>query len=397
MSDPKINRQTTEPTTDLGESLDSLRARVGAIPEPLEREIDRAARALKDGNADEAAALYRRVERKFNLIQNVLGMRQFTTPAHTPIPVAKKSWWRRIFVTGIVIGVVTLSGGCGTITKYQTLKELQRVEDAKQKLADNEKTRMEHGRDFAYGALKSLDKICEKDQLPEVKVARLLTDRAMLTLGAPDSQNALALQQMVDDLLSANADLRKRGQAELADRDDMIAKLEARTKALEHSVEKAEDSRDAKFETNANKAAQWDEENSFINSINPFHDLFKFIKKLFVLALVVGLLGVLLKVLAMFFPALKPLSALVDFVLGFFGKLIFRAAPAAQQAAGVVPVAAHEVSEKTLAALVQTVQDLRKSGNPTVETHVAAALAENHSDDGTTEAKVRQVKESLVK
>jgi len=294
----------------------------------------------------------------------------------------------------LVVFILTLTG-CGTITKYQTIKELQRVEDAKANLAKNEKDRLERGRDFAYAAGQALDKICIEKQVPEVKVAKLLTDRALLTLGSPDSESALQLKQLVDDLLSENAKLRERGAAELADRDAMIAKLEHKAIALEKTLDKVEDARDATLIKDANKAAQWDAENSFINSINPFHDLWKFIKKLFILALIVGLLGAGLKIAAMFFPALKPLSMMVDGCLGFFGKLVFRAAPAAQQAAGVVAVETHAASEKTLAALVKTVQDLRYDHGDEVKAKVDDALAANNSSDPTIAAKVQAVKNQL--
>jgi len=395
MNNPKSN-QTSESSVESARSFDLLGRRLDNVVQPIRKDIDRAEKLFCDGDTEAAVAMFHRCERKLNLIQNVLGMRQFKTLPDKPagavsIP-AKTPWYRRLFGTSLLI-VALMGTGCSTVTKYRTVKELQRVEEAKQKLADNETARLEKGRDFAYGTGKALDKIVTPS--PEVKVAKVLNDRAMLTLGTPDSQTALRLQQMVDDLLSLNEELRKRGAADLAARDAAIAKLELKSKNLEHSVENAEDARDDKFVTNANKASQWDEENSFINSINPFHDLWKFVKKMFVLLLIVGLLGVLLKVLAMFFPALKPLSALVDVVLGGFGKAIFRLAPTAKAAAGVVSAEAHEVSEKTLTALVKTVQDMRYDHGDDVKQKVEASLYEHHSDDGTTEAKVRAIKDEL--
>lgn len=387
MNDPKSN-QTSESSVESARSFDLLGRRLDNVIQPIRKDIDRAEKLFCDGDTVTAVNMFHRCERKLNLIQSVLGMRQFKTLPDRPAAPVKTPWYRRLFGTSLLI-VALLGTGCSTVTKYRSIKELQRVEEAKQKLAANETARLEKGRDFAYGTAKALDKICTPS--PEVKVAKVLNDRAMLTLGTPDSQTALRLQQMVDDLLSLNEDLRKRGAADLAARDAAIAKLELKSKNLEHSVENAEDARDDKFVTNANKASQWDEENSFINSINPFHDLWKFVKKMFVLLLIVGVVGVLLKVLAMFFPALKPLSALVDVVLGGFGKAIFRLAPTAKAAAGVVAAETHAAATQALTKTVAALQDLRYDNTPEIKQLIDTTLEKHHDDITRTE--VRRIKE----
>lgn len=285
--------------------------------------------------------------------------------------------------------------GCGTTTKFLQFRELEKVDKAKVELKKNEDARLEKGRDFVYGTGKALDQSTSPD--PEIRLAKLLNERALLTLGTPSSKDAIKLKQMVDDLLSVHEDIRKKGQAELERRDNDIASLEAKTRALERKLQVQEEKRDERFEEAALKAAKWDDENSFLNSINPFRDLAKFLKKLFFLVLFLLLICVGIKVGALFFPPLAPFSAILDKLLGGIFKMGFRAVPAAKQAAGVVAAEAHEVSEKTLSAMVQAVQDLRYDHGPEVKTVVEKVLWNNHADDGTTEVKVREVKDALRK
>jgi len=429
--------------TELIEQLAVLENRLEEVTQSVERTLESCASAIEVDDLHTARDQYRKAERQVNLIYNLLGMRQFkninlsepptapTVPKPPTVPVApptpavtsvaapavipeppmvpapttvpepelpmvpevKPSWWRKLTGMGrtaAITGLLVVVTGCGVLTKYRTVKELDRVDSAKTALVENKQERTDKGRDFVYGTKEALNRV--PDPGPEVKVAKVLNDRANLALGNPPAEEALKLQKMVEDLLSANAEIQKNGQAELARRESDIVKLEERYRALEEKLKKVEDVRDSKFIDNANKAAKWDQENSFLNSINPFHDLWKFVKKLFFLALFVGLLGVGLKVASMFFPALAPLSAVVDGVLGGVGRMIFRMAPRAKASAGVVSSEVHDLSEKTLATLIHAVQDIRYDNGPEIKSLADKALAFHNDED--TEAKIRQVKET---
>jgi len=397
--------------TELSKSLSALEVRLEDAVSPIEKLLERCSDAIENGDLIAARDYFRKAERQVNLIYNLLGMRQFkeltltepppaptipkapTVPvaAPAPAPVPKKSWWRKFVGTATVATVLFTFTGCGgMLTQYRQSKELAKVDKAKTQLVENQQERTDKGRDFVYGTKEALSRV--PNPSPEVKVAKVLNDRANLALGNPPVEEALKLQRMVDDLLSANAELQRNGQAELARREKDIVSLERRNLELEEKLKKVEEARDEKFISNANKAAKWDQENSFLNSINPFHDLWKFVKKLFFLALFVGLLGVGLKVAALFFPALAPLSAVVDGVLGGVGRMIFRVAPKAREAAGVVGAEVHAVSEKTLATLVHAVQDIRYDNGPAVKVLADKALRFHNDED--TEAKIRSVKEA---
>ena len=83
---------------------------------------------------------------------------------------------------------------------------------------------------------------------------------------------------------------------------------------------------------NAAKAEQYNKDNSFVSSLNPFKDLFSFFKKLFIWGLIIGVVVLAFNILEIFFPGLK----IVSTVFGGFVKLILKLVPKAKNAAGVV-------------------------------------------------------------
>lgn len=384
-----------DPPTDLSVALEELENKWEQLAAPITAGIDRAGELLEAGQIRAARKAYARLALKVSLMVRAAELRNLEN-VNTIMNTTTTSLWGRakrfLKLSSIILVAATLTG-CGTTTKFLQFRELEKVEQAKTNLKKNEETRLDKGRDFVYGTGQALDQSTSPD--PEVKLAKLLNERALLTLGNPSSKDALKLKQMVDDLLSVNEEIHKKGQAELDRRDSDIASLEAKTKDLERKLQVQEEKRDEKFEDAALKAAKWDDENSFLNSINPFRDLAKFAKKLFFLVLFLLFICVGVKVGALFFPPLAPFSAILDSLVGGIFKMGFRAVPAAKAAAGVVAAETHELSEKTLAAMVKTVQDLRYDHGPEVKATVEKVLWEHHADDGSTEAKVREVKDTL--
>ncbi len=388
-----------DPVTELSKALDALAGRWDKLIDPITKDIERAEELLDDGAVDKAHRLYNRAARRVSAMSRAAGLKALDimdTP-NTPTVDAPTKWSRvtKFLKLSSVLLFAAAMTGCGTTTKFLQFRELEKVEKAKVELKKNEDERLAKGRDFVYGTGKALEQVPSTD--PEVKLAKLLNERALLTLGTPSSKDAIKLKQMVDDLLSVNEEIHKKGLAELENRDSAIADLEAKTKDLERKLAIQEEKRDDKFEDAALKAAKWDDENSFLNSINPFRDLAKFAKKLVFLILFVLFICAGVKIGALFFPPLAPFSAILDSIVGGIFKMGFRAMPAAKAAAGVVATEAHQLSEQTLAAMVKTVQDLRYDHGPEVKATVEKVLWEHHTDDGATEAKVRAVKDELRK
>jgi hypothetical protein len=104
-----------------------------------------------------------------------------------------------------------------------------------------------------------------------------------------------------------------------------ITKLQNNEELLKKKYQGELDKLQKENEENAAKANAWDDENSLINSINPLHDLAKFVKKLFTLSIVCGGLFLGFKILEVFFPALSILSGIAGMALNVLKKIVPKA------------------------------------------------------------------------
>ena len=132
-----------------------------------------------------------------------------------------------------------------------------------------------------------------------------------------------------------------------------IIKLQKNEEVLTTKYQGQLDKLQKENELNAAKANEWNEENSFINSINPLHDLAKFFKKLFTLSVVCGILFIGFKVLETFFPAFQLLSGVFSMIINVIKKIV----PKAFETAGMVSSKVYD----TLAQVIQSNQSFMKT------------------------------------
>jgi len=211
-----------------------------------------------------------------------------------------------------------------------------------------------------------------------VQTASDLSRRASLTLELPKYADGLAIERIVDGLLSDNLDLRRKAAADLAGRDGVIAGLQSELDRLHGKTVKAETRRDDVFFTVAGEAATWRRIKLGLWLLGGVMVL-----------LVVG--PVLLGALGTAFPAIGPVVGIVGNLIGGVAKRTFTAMPQAAAAAGVVAADALDRSQAALAHVVAAVE--RQKGRPEVWSALKADLRD--VTDSRTRAAIAAVQPSL--
>lgn len=276
----------------------------------------------------------------------------------------------------LIIFLIVLTGCFGSLKKPDTidkdyLNKQKQTEKAKAEISIAEKKIEDKGRAFLHAAEYTLNQ--ETNKTPYVQVTGTFLNYATLSLGKPSVSDAKIVEEISDGLISGyraeNLKLRLESSTNKVEIDILKSQLktaESEAKSANTKLDKFtqevvrlqnnEELLKKKYEVelgklekqnqdNAAKAAAWDEDNSFLNSINPLHDLAKFFKKLFTLTVIAGILFIGFKVLEVFFPALSILSGIGSMCIGIVKKIL----PGAIKGAGLV-------SGQALEALKHVVQ-----------------------------------------
>jgi hypothetical protein len=259
----------------------------------------------------------------------------------------------------LVFLIIVSSVGCKTNPE----KRLFRLNNQLNKAAVNvesKNTQIEDkGKSFVYGAKYSNSK--ETNRTPAIDVSARFLDLAQLTLGNPSIKDAAVVKEITDGLLAEadykvkNAEEEKaKAEFKLSGLIKEVETLQNQKTNLQHQYELAVDKVRSEAEKNAAKARLYDEENSFWNQINPFHDLGKFFKKLVIWGVVLGFIFTAVRILEFVFPQFSILGA----IAGGIGKLVFKIVPTATKAAGVVPKQIWDFSKKTVLSIENTLKAL---------------------------------------
>jgi len=255
--------------------------------------------------------------------------------------------------------------GCRTASDKQlasqtkadtTVAKIQKVEDVKQG----------SGRTFVYGTKLALDKAATDavSQITNVSlsidIARGMNNNAMLTLGLPSTAEALVITDIVTGLLSTNEVLKAKANALEAQLSHSIAAKEAEIDKLKSTLETQLDDVKKIAQANASKADLYNEEHSFWNSINPFYDLWRFLKKLTFLGLTIGALVAAVKLAGIFFPALGPIAGIIDSIFGGLVRWVTRVIPGVATKAGLVGTSVLASFKKVVKGVGVTMDTLKK-------------------------------------
>ena len=263
----------------------------------------------------------------------------------------------------LIVFLIILTGCFGSLKKPDTvdkdyLNKQKQSEKAKLEITAAEKKIEDKGRAFLHAAEYTLNQ--ETNKTPHVLVTGTFLNYATLSLGKPSINDAKIVEEISDGLVSGykaeNLKLRLESSTNKIEIDILKSQLktaESEAKAANSKLDKFtqdvvrlqnnEELLKKKYQNeldklneenlaNAAKAAAWDDDNSFINSINPLHDLAKFFKKLFTLTVIGGILFIAFKILEIFFPALSILSGIGGMCIGVVKKIL----PGAIKSAGLV-------------------------------------------------------------
>lgn len=127
-------------------------------------------------------------------------------------------------------GCESIKGVFGKNSKAET-KQATKIEDVSNAIVKNDKDKMDNVSVLASGTDYALNKVTNKE--PPVYVAKDINQRIMSLSGKPNLQAEKEIWEMVDNLISQNAQLRLKGQKELQQKDLEIAKLQEITKVLD--------------------------------------------------------------------------------------------------------------------------------------------------------------------
>lgn len=275
-----------------------------------------------------------------------------------------------------ILLVCLLLTGCSTFTslKNKFFSADKRVQTAVQRVEKKQGEIEDKGRSFVFGAKYANE--FETNRSPSINLSHDFLDLATMTLGPPSIKDAQTIQEITDsllnrtqkDLASAIADKTK-AEKRLQDYVGQVVTLQNESAKLSANYERELANLRKISEVNAVKASQYDAENGFWQSLNPLSDLWKFVKKLFILSLIVGGLIIVFHVLEVFFPGLK----IVSTIFGGITRLALKFSPQAKKFAGVV-------SDSVYKSLKSTVQGLDNVFDKLKNQPIEQSLIQNFPD-----------------
>lgn len=315
----------------------------------------------------------------------------------------------------LIFSIILITGCFGGLSKKESgidkdyLALQEKSAKAKSEIELNKLKVTEKAKSFAHATVYTLT--LETNKTPEIKTASEFARYTQLTLGNPSVEDARRIEDIADGLIkeARNENLKLRIEAstnkvEIDYLRSQIKATESEAKSARQKMEEFqemvgrlqlnEDKLKSKYEgelsklnkenlENAEKAKIFDNERGFLASLNPFTDLVNFVKKLFTLSIVCGLLFLAFKILEVFFPALNLLSMFGSMVIGVVKKIL----PGAIQGAGLV-------GKSVLNTLSQVVQSNQSFMKTLKEMPIEDDLIKSYPDDYIFEKK--EVKELLL-
>lgn len=319
------------------------------------------------------------------------------------------------FKSVLLIFSIILTTGCFGLSQKESgvdkdyLKMQDRAAKAQKEIKLNTDRVTEKSKTLVHGAGYAIN--LETNKTPPVQVAGELISHAQLTLGNPSLADAKKIEDIVDGLVqevkAENIKLKiqnttnkleldilktelkkadsegKAARQKLNTFEEQITKLQNNEELLKKKYEGELDKLNKENLDNAEKAKNWDAEHGVLASLNPFTDLFSFIKKLFTLSIVCGVLFIAFRVLEIFIPSLSILSSIGSMIIGVVKKIL----PGAIQGAGLV-------GKSVLNTLSQVVQSNQSFMSTLKNMPIEDELIEKYPEDYKFNKK--EVKELLL-
>lgn len=248
------------------------------------------------------------------------------------------------------------------------------------------------------------DKVKTKDLLLAIDTQNnLISDQAAQIAEGNKTIDQLhaeisGLKQNENKLKSEIQTISKEKQQELAKKDEEIKKKDGVIGQRQEDLKKKEEIIN---NINAEKAKEFDKQNSFWSKINPFTHLSKFFSSIFVWIIVFVAFGLVLKICSIFFPGVNVLQVIVKGIGSFVGgilKLIFGAIPNLFHGLGAVDKKEYD-KEKTIANnLVGSIQEMKYEKPEIYKAELKEKLIDWFKDSPELEAEVeKKLKELNLK
>lgn len=276
----------------------------------------------------------------------------------------------------LICAVILILGlGCFALPSKKVEKSQAKVAAVETKLRKIDDETHSKAMNYVFGA----DVALKLDPSPNrfSDVAMQFTGRSLLTGGLPEMSEANELRKIVENLVSTNEALIKRGKDELAKKDKEIVELQEDRAALEGKLIKVENERDQLSKKVAADANVWVK----------IKRIFYWIVGLIVFGIVIHILSFIVP------PPYNSIFSIVSMILGVFGKAAIKIAPKAADYAGIVSRKAYDVSTETLKDIVASVEETKQK-NPAVFDASLRPLLERYTNDETRD-KIREIKKAI--
>lgn len=241
-------------------------------------------------------------------------------------------------------------------------KEEKKVENTIDELDKNTKQKKIQTATLAAGIQHSLSAVTNPPT--EVKTARDLNERVISIVGTPHIDELNKVKQMVDLLNSAIIEERKRGEKMLAEKDQIINKLQKETSELKDQYDSqmwdmTEKAKEVAKEADANKATL-----DSMSGMFGLNAVFWGLKKFFISALtgiiIFGIIFVVLRVLSMVNPAAGAAFSIFNMLGSMVLSLIKGLTPKAFELANFASKDSVDEYKSPLTKMVDVIQDLKE-------------------------------------
>ncbi len=241
-------------------------------------------------------------------------------------------------------------------------KEEKKVENTIDELDKNTKQKKIQTATLAAGIQHSLSAVTNPPT--EVKTARDLNERVISIVGTPHIDELNKVKQMVDLLNSAIIEERKRGEKMLAEKDQIINKLQKETSELKDQYDSqmwdmTEKAKEVAKEADANKATL-----DSMSGMFGLNAVFWGLKKFFISALtgivIFGIIFVVLRVLSMVNPAAGAAFSIFNMLGSMVLSLIKGLTPKAFELANFASKDSVDEYKSPLTKMVDVIQELKE-------------------------------------
>lgn len=280
-------------------------------------------------------------------------------------------------LVGLVSLLLAFTMGCGTFSPLRIFKRAEKkVDQTEKKIDDNHRKLDEKSKGYVYASDFSLS--LDPAPNPFSKTAKEFTERSLLVTGNPDTESALVLRKLVNDLLSTNAIIRADAEKRLQEKDKEVIALEKDLNKLTADLDRANE-----------KFKKVSEENTVLGQ--KWYNLWKWVKIIGITILVGFILSIVASALP---PPYNSIVAIVSAPVGILIRFIIGAIPKIADFAHTVSKTTYEQTKAVSHDLVDVIQQFKETHPQTFDSHLEPLLKEVTSKE-ISRPKIEEIKKEL--